>query len=322
MLSSNIRMGGKKCHLSDFDWGVIVAARWAVLSISCWSPGILSHNISKVHSDWCKKAILQRETSFWWQRSEENGRTGFGMTEKEATDIGGGSGKDSTGQMNTGKMQLETLMKLDFCRIRVRLGQEKTNQARLKPTRNRPKHYVFPYYRRMQCKKLSTEPIQWDRTQIIISKCLSSLSRWVWVVFPHSSQNTVGKGMNPRTRTALLQQSMLVVVLFEHSICTLWATWIQINHGLNATCLKKLVSWRWQWLQWPPPSPDLSSRAFCDVAEQEIGSMNVAADKSAERLWCNHVDMEEESQRNVSSILWNPWHEELRCFWERGPFPY
>ena len=59
---------------------------------------------------------------FWDDRKTGNSYSDNHSTTRRAArpDIGGGSGKDKTGQMDTGTMQLG-LMKLDFCRIRVLL---------------------------------------------------------------------------------------------------------------------------------------------------------------------------------------------------------
>ena len=57
-------------------------------------------------------------------------------------------------------------------------------------------------------------------------------------------------------------------------------------------------------------NPDESSRTPFERGRMEHSQHECAADKSAERLWCNHVNMEHR-QRNVFNILRNPCHEEL-----------
>ena len=68
-------------------------------------------------------------------------------------------------------------------------------------------------------------------------------------------------------------------------------------------------------LQWPSQSLDLNPvEHLWDVIEQEIHSMKV----HLENLQELH---DAESQRNVSNILWNPCHEEMRLFCVSNPGP-
>ncbi len=75
----------------------------------------------------------------------------------------------------------------------------------------------------------------------------------------------------------------------------------------------RLVSWTFTLLKWPPQSQDLNPIEYLwDVVEREICSLQISS--NCVMLSCQYGP---KSLRNVSNILLNLCHEELKQFWRQ-----